>query len=155
MNQVDDAYRHAPRKMYAGLSAQYGRKAKKPDMSGGDEVWFNFTVYENGEVQIKTGRDSTVMSRDAFLSLLHLFTQATKSTIMVDPAMGAFIPVASSNADLLKGILNDLILKDARLNFFHLQRTDLPQEFLTIPSAHPATWNIAGEPGAEGEVRVC
>jgi hypothetical protein len=64
----------APTMLRKGLSAQYGPKSHDPGVS--DSVWFNFTVYENGEVQIRNKDSIMVLDKDAVHALQKLWQDA-------------------------------------------------------------------------------
>ena len=72
---MSDRFRHAPAIMYDGISAQYGMKLKD-DGPHGDIVYFNFTVYENGEVRISGGDNVIIMDAEAYSALSLLWESA-------------------------------------------------------------------------------
>ena len=82
---MNDRFRHDPAKMYDGISAQYGMKGRDQETS--DSVYFNFTVYENGEVQVRgyAGKDyaTIVLGQGAFRELVALYAKAVNKAVAV------------------------------------------------------------------------
>ena len=75
MKVNNDPYHYAPAIMYDGISVQYGMKLKD-DGPGYDNVYFNFTVYENGEVRISGGSNVIIMDAGAYSALSLLWESA-------------------------------------------------------------------------------
>lgn len=102
-------------KLRSGISMQYGKK----DTAGSqtlESVWFNFTVLDGGEVQIRTSKETIIMSPGAFMALMHLFSQATQSLTWTDPERLVNIQ-AKDNSKVFEDLFKELTAKTGGMSY--------------------------------------
>jgi len=113
-------YDHLHQKLHDGISAQYGRPVGAINDTDRGIVLDNFTVYNNGEVQIRgwSGESSStvILEKNAFIVLMNLFAQGTDSVYLLTPSHSAGM-LAQDAADKVHEFMNSLLLKNVPLNY--------------------------------------